>query len=101
MTNVIGSLTSNARLFASLGAKYVKVRLFESYKLVPFARVAIIPTLALIGALACYPIMVFDTTINLKALLSEVLITLVAIIMLLFFRFGPFTRKFCLKKSWN
>ena len=52
MTTVIAMLIRQAVLFARLGSAAVRISLFNSRKLVPFARVSTTSTLALIGGLA-------------------------------------------------
>jgi len=56
MTTVILTLIDIARLFARL-ARHVRIDLLQPRSLTPFARVAVISTLALIGAQAAFPIM--------------------------------------------
>ena len=57
MTTVIDMLIQQALLFARLGAKSVRVNLFNTRQLLPFARVSIGSSLAIIGALALFPLL--------------------------------------------
>lgn len=56
MTTVIFGLIENARVFARL-ASHVRIDLLQPRALTPFARVAVISTLAIIGAQAAFPIL--------------------------------------------
>ena len=75
MTTVIGSLTANATFFARLGRDEVKIRILETSNLLPFARVAVISTLALIGALAFFPLLFLDEQAQLYTALPGMLAT--------------------------
>ena len=66
MTFVLFALVDNARLFARLGRR-VPIDLLDTDYLTAFARVAVISTLALIGALSSFPIMWIDGTTTLLA----------------------------------
>ena len=59
MTSAIFALVHNARLFNRL-AKLVSVDLLHTETLTPFGRVAVISTLALIGAQAAFPLLWLD-----------------------------------------
>jgi hypothetical protein len=63
MTLVIVVLVGNARLFNHL-ARRIPIDLLDTDYLTAFARVAVISTLAVIGALASFPIMWIDSTTN-------------------------------------
>jgi len=89
MTTVIGSLTNIARLFALLGRSSIKVNLLETRSLIPFARVAISSTLALIGALASFPLMFLDESITFLSMLPAVLATTVPMLGLFIMPLWP------------
>ncbi len=55
-------LVSYARLFALLGKDAIEINLFNTRTLVPFSRVAINASLAIIGAMALFPLMYFNQT---------------------------------------
>jgi hypothetical protein len=63
MTLVVHALVDNARLFNRL-ARRVPIDLLDTDYLTAFARVSVISTLAVIGALASFPIMWIDSTAN-------------------------------------
>lgn len=56
MTTVIVMLLQQAMVFGRLGGDHVRVTLLSTRKLLPFARVAISSSLAVIGALALFPL---------------------------------------------
>ena len=56
MTTVISMLIQQAVVFGRLGGSFVRVSLLDTRKLLPFARVSIISSLAIIGALALFPL---------------------------------------------
>lgn len=58
-----------AQLFAELGRKSVEVDLLNPRALVPFSRVAIISSLAMIGGLALFPLMYLDDGLNMQSVL--------------------------------
>ena len=60
MTAVTSMLVQQAILFARLGAREVRISLLNTQPLVAFGRVAIFSSLALLGALAMFPLMSFD-----------------------------------------
>lgn len=61
MVTVTSMLVQQAILFARLGAKEVRISLLNPQDLLPFGRVAIFSSLAIIGALALFPLMNFDS----------------------------------------
>jgi len=56
MTTVITMLLQQAIVFGRLGGDYARVSLLNTRTLLPFARVSIISSLAVIGALALFPL---------------------------------------------
>ena len=83
MTTVIFALLGNAILLATLGARHLQIKILETGKLLPIARVAVFSTLSLIGALAFFPVMILDSEITLVALLPGLIATAAPIIVLL------------------
>jgi len=61
LTLVIFALIDNARLFNRL-ARRVRLNPLNPERLHPFALVAVLSTLALVGAQAAFPILIFDAT---------------------------------------
>lgn len=74
VTLVIATLLDNARVFNQL-ARTVPINPFTAERLRPFGNVAVISTLAIIGALAAFPIMIFDAEIDVVAFLPGLLAT--------------------------
>ncbi len=62
-----------AQLFAGLGRESVQVDLLNPRSLVPFSRVAIISSLAMIGGLALFPLMYLDDGLNMQSVLPGVI----------------------------
>ena len=56
MTTVISMLIQQALLFARLGRRIVRIPLFNSHRLLPFGRVSISSSLAILGALTLFPL---------------------------------------------
>jgi len=69
MTTVIASLIDTAIRFARLGAGTCRIDLLNTQPLVAFARVAIISSLAIIGAQALFSLMSFDQAISIESAL--------------------------------
>ena len=93
MSSVIRSLVSIARIFSKLGKNHTQIDLHQTHKLVPFARVAIISTLALIGALALFPILLFDSDMPLLGALPGFIATGIPIFIMLAIPVWPIHRR--------
>ena len=65
MTTVITMLIRQTILFSRLGAEHVQISLPTTRRLLPFARVSIISSLAVIGALALFPLIGIESGLNL------------------------------------
>ncbi len=65
MTTVIVMLIRQARVFGYLGGAVARVSLLDIRALLPFARVSIISSLAIIGALALFPLINLEGGLNL------------------------------------
>jgi hypothetical protein len=63
MTSVISGLYKIALLFARIGRR-TRINLLQPRELTPFARVAVILTLAIIGAQAAFPLLWLDDTVT-------------------------------------
>lgn len=81
VTLVVAALLDNAWLLAGL-AEHVRVRLLDPLRLRPFATVAVISTLAIIGAQAAFPIMNLDGELPAAAYVPGLLATGVPILLL-------------------
>jgi hypothetical protein len=81
VTIVVAALLDNAGLLAGL-AGHVQVRLLDPLRLRPFATVAVISTLAIIGAQAAFPIMNLDGEIPAAAYIPGLLATGVPMLLL-------------------
>ena len=80
MTTVVSMLIQQAILFARLGAYHVQVTLLSTRKLLPFARVSISASLAIIGALALFPLIGIESGMNLMESLPGAIATLVPLL---------------------
>ncbi|MCX2980435.1 hypothetical protein EYC98_06055 [Halieaceae bacterium IMCC14734] len=69
ITTVMASLIDTAIRFARLGAETCRVDLLNTQPLIGFARVAIISSLAIIGAQALFSLMSIDSSISMKSAL--------------------------------
>jgi hypothetical protein len=65
MTTVISMLIKQAMLFARLGGHNTRVSLLDARNLLPFARIFISSSLAIIGALALFPLIGVENGLNL------------------------------------
>ena len=66
MTTVILMLLQQAIVFGRLGGDYARVSLLNTRNLLPFARVSIISSLAVLGALALFPLINVESGLDLK-----------------------------------
>lgn len=98
MTTVITALTKNARSFSRLARSHIRIDLFQPFKLLPFARVAIISTLSLIGALTLFPILFLDSNTPLSGSLPGFFATVVPIFMMLAIPIWPIHQRLLLAK---
>jgi hypothetical protein len=76
MTIVVLTLFQQARLFARLGAQHLNISLLNTRKLVPFARVSIYSSLAILGAVALFPLIGIESGMNLMEILPGAIVTL-------------------------
>jgi len=93
MTTVITALVTNARVFSNLGAKNIRIDLHQTERLLPLARVATSSTLAIIGALALFPILFFDSDTPLSGALPGFVATGIPIFVLLAVPVWPMHRR--------
>jgi hypothetical protein len=81
MTLVIAALLDNAGLMASL-ARRCRIELLHTHELRPFARVAVISTLAVVGAAAAFPLMFVDDDLNPAAYLPGLLAIVIPMLVM-------------------
>ena len=82
MTSVISMLVQQTILFAQLGANNVRISLLSPRKLLPFARVSISSSLAVIGALALFPLMSIESGFNLAESLPGAIATMIPLMVM-------------------
>ena len=88
MTTVITVLIDNARTLAKFGRDHLAVSVLNRRNLLPFGDVAVISTLALIGTLAFYPLMMIDGA-RTEAVLPGLLATGLPMLMLFIIPMWP------------
>lgn len=93
MTVVISSLIQQARLFARLGNKHVTISLLNTRKLLPFARVSIYSTLAIIGAVALFPLIGFESGMKQVEILPGAIATVGPMVAIFIFPIWPIHRR--------
>ncbi|MCZ6459328.1 MAG: hypothetical protein O6766_08200 [Gammaproteobacteria bacterium] len=91
MTTVVFALVHNASLFARL-SKRLKIDLLNTPALKPFATVAVISTLAMIGAQAAYPLMLMEGEISTITYLPGLVATAGPMLLMLFLPIWPVHR---------
>lgn len=92
LTIVIAALIDNAALLNGL-ARTVRLNPLTSAQLHPFARVAVLSTLAIVGAQAAFPIMILDTDMNPVAFVPGLVATAVPMIVLALLPVWPLHRR--------
>ena len=93
MTTVVAMLIQQTLLFARLGTHKVRVSLLNTHNLLPFARVSISASLALIGALAFFPLISLESGFNLAESLPGAIAILVPLLTLFFIPVWPVHRR--------
>lgn len=93
MTAVISMLVQQAVLFARLGARHVRVTVLNTRKLIPFARVSISASLAILGALALFPLIGLESGLNLMESLPGAVATLVPLLAIFIVPVLPIHRR--------
>ena len=99
MTAVISMLVQQAVVFARLGAFHVRVNLLHTRKLLPFARVSISASLAIIGALALFPLIGIESGLNLVESLPGAIATTVPLIAIFIVPVWPLHRRLVAEKQ--
>lgn len=93
MTTVIVALIQQARLFARLGAQNVKISLLNTRKLLPFARISIYSSLAIIGAVALFPLIGFESGMNQLEILPGAIATVGPLVAIFIVPIWPIHRR--------
>lgn len=99
MTSVISMLVKQTTLFARLGASNVRISLLSPRKLLPFARVSISSSLAVIGALALFPLMSIQSGFKLAESLPGAIATLIPLMVMFIIPVWPVHRRLRLMKE--
>lgn len=99
MTAVISMLIRQAQIFADLGGNSVRIELLNTRKLLPIARVSISSSLAIIGALALFPLIGAETGVDLMEILPGAIATLISLICIFFIPVWPTHRRIAAVKK--
>lgn len=99
MTTVISMLIQQAIIFARLGAYHVQVTLLSTRNLLPFGRVSISASLAIIGALALFPLIGIESGMNLMEILPGAIATLVPLLAMFIVPVWPVHRRLVAMKE--
>jgi hypothetical protein len=92
LTTVIAALIDNALLLNRL-ARTTRLDPLVTRRLHPFARVAVMSTLVIIGAQAAFPIMILDTEMRAVAFVPGLIATVVPMIVLALLPIWPLHRR--------
>ena len=92
MMTVIASLVDNALLFNKLG-KQVEIDLLNTKLLTPFATVAVSSALALIGAQAAFPVLIYESEVNQLAFIPGMIMTGLPMVFMFFLPIWPVHRR--------
>ena len=93
MSTVVPMLVKQTMLFGQLGANHVRISLLNTGQLLPFARVSITSSLAIIGALALFPLMGVGSGQNLVESLPGVLALMVPLMVMFTIPVWPVHRR--------
>ncbi|MFV2089983.1 MAG: hypothetical protein ACC642_04960, partial [Pseudomonadales bacterium] len=88
MTTVIAALLDNARLFNRL-AKQAEINVLNPKSLTPFASVAVSSTLAIIGAQAAFPALIYGSDMNQLAFVPGLIATGIPMLLMFFLPIWP------------
>lgn len=99
MTTVTSMLIQQTVLFARLGRNHAQVSLLNKRKLLPFARVSIISSLSIIGALALFPLLSVDSGLNFSQSLPGALATLGPLLAMFIIPVWPVHKRLALLKE--
>jgi hypothetical protein len=93
MSTVVSMLIKQAMLFARLGGHNTRVSLLDACNLLPFARVSISSSLALIGALALFPLISIKNGLDLAYILPGAIAILVPLMTIFIIPVWPIHRR--------
>lgn len=93
MTTVVTMLIKQTLLFGKLGAHHTRISLLNTRNLLPFARVSIIASLAIIGALALFPLIGIESGQNLLESVPGAVATLVPLMIMFIIPIWPIHRR--------
>jgi hypothetical protein len=99
MTTVVFALIQQALLFARLGSRHVNVSLLGTRKLLPFARVSIYSSLAIIGAVALFPLIGIESGMNQMEILPGAIATIGPLVAIFFIPIWPIHRRLVVMKE--
>jgi hypothetical protein len=99
MTITIFSLVQNGIRIGRLAHRLRPINLFRTDRLLPFARVAVSSSLALIGSLALYPLLSIDESISVLTALPGLVSTVVPMIAMLLMPMWPVHKLIKIKKA--
>jgi hypothetical protein len=98
MTITIVSLVQNGIRIGRLARKMRPINLFRTDRLLPFARVAVSSSLALIGSLALFPLLSIDESISVLTALPGLVATVVPMIAMMLLPMWPAHKLIKIKK---
>lgn len=93
MTTVVYTLIQQGLVFARIGAKHVHLTLGNWRSMLPFGRVAILSSLALLGALALYPLIGLEGGMNSMEILPGAIATACPMIAIFLLPVWPLQRR--------
>ena len=99
MTITIVSLVQNGIRIGRLARRLRPINLFRTDRLLPFARVAVSSSLALIGSLALFPLLSIDDNISVLTALPGLVATVVPMIAMMLLPMWPAHKLIKMKKA--
>jgi hypothetical protein len=99
MTTVTSMLIQQTVLFARLGKNQTQISLLNKRRLLPFARVSIISSLSIIGALALFPLMSVDSGLDFSRGLPGAIATLGPLLAIFIIPVWPVHRRLAALKE--
>jgi hypothetical protein len=99
MTTVITMLIQQAILFGRLGANNINVSLLNTRRLIPFTRVSINSSLAIIGALALFPLIGIESGLDLVESVPGAIAAFVPLIAIFIIPVWPLHRRMAAMKQ--
>jgi hypothetical protein len=82
MTTAISELIKYTLIFSQLGGRSVRIDLLHTRPLLVFSRVAVISTLAVIGAQALFPLMYLDLSMNAASMVPGLIGTVLPMVLM-------------------